>query len=68
MRATLWRESMPRWLSISLACLLTLGLAGPSPRAADMDTAPKVVKIPALIDAIKQHKGKVVVVDCWTDG
>jgi hypothetical protein len=48
--------------------VLTLGPGRPGLQASDTDTAPKVVKIPALIEAIKQHKGKVVVVDCWADG
>ena len=59
---------MQRWLIASTACVLALGLARSGPRAADVDTAPKVVKVPVLIEAIKQHKGKVVVVDCWADG
>jgi hypothetical protein len=32
------------------------------------ETDPKVVKLPELINAIKAHKGKVVVIDFWADG
>ena len=64
----------PRVFSVSermvalMSCLVALASVGPTLRAAETDTTPKVVKIPALIEAIKQHKGKVVVVDCWADG
>ena len=59
---------MQRWLIASTACVLALGLGRSAPRVADVDTVPKVVKVPVLIEAIKQHKGNVVVVDCWADG
>ena len=59
---------MQQWLIASTACVLALGFGPSAPQAADVDTAPKVVKVPGLIEAIKQHKGKVIVVDCWADG
>ncbi len=58
---------MTRWLGIP-AALLAVGLVASSVHAADKDdTTPKLVKFNELIDAIKQHKGKVVVVDLWAD-
>ncbi len=59
---------MQHWLALPAVGMLVVGLTRAELQAGDADTAPKVVKIPALIEAIKQHKGKVVVVDCWNDG
>jgi len=56
---------MFRWQATMLftsAMLLSPALL----RAAETD--PKVVKLPELINAIKAHKGKVVVIDFWADG
>jgi uncharacterized protein (DUF362 family) len=55
-------------LALTLLTSTEALLSAPRLPAADAETAPKVIKIPALIEAIKQHKGKVVIVDCWADG
>jgi hypothetical protein len=50
-----------------VAVILAAGLSGACARADDKDTTPKLVKLNELIAAIKEHKGKVVVVDFWAD-
>jgi hypothetical protein len=59
---------MRQWACPGLLAAVGFLFLGGVVVAAENDTAPKVVKVPALIEAIKQHKGKVVVVDCWNDG
>jgi len=49
---------------LGLALMLTIPLRAEPPK----EVQPKVVKIDGLIAAIKEQKGKVVVVDFWADG
>ena len=59
-----------RLLSVwaALACVWLAGRPAHAP-AADQDAPPyKVVKLSQLIETIKRHKGKVVVMDLWNDG
>jgi hypothetical protein len=53
------------------AALLAAALLGAHACGQDKDvakdTTPKLVKFSELIEAIKAHKGKVVVVDFWAD-
>jgi hypothetical protein len=57
-----------RWIA-ALPALMLLG-NGPVPAGGKADEGKvdvKVVKLEGLKDLIKQHKGKVVVVDFWSD-
>jgi hypothetical protein len=57
--------SYPRCGAIlGLVLLLAIPLSAEPPKAVQ----PKIVKIDGLIAAIKEQKGKVVVVDFWADG
>jgi hypothetical protein len=58
---------MQRWISSLVVCLVAAGFAR-ADAPATTEVSVSVVKIPGLIEAIKRHKGKVVVVDCWADG
>jgi hypothetical protein len=49
---------------LGLALLLAIPLRAEPPK----EVKPAVVKIDGLIAAIKEQKGKVVVVDFWADG
>jgi hypothetical protein len=59
-----------RWnWSFAVPALLLLGWVGvrAGGKADEGKVDVKVVKLDALKDLIKQHKGKVVVVDFWSD-
>lgn len=59
--------SRPTYVT-AVAAALMLGIGAiAKDNDAPKDTAPKVVKFTQLIDTIKEHKGKVVVVDAWAD-
>lgn len=49
--------------------VLIIGLVAAPASAADKpdETAPKVVTFKQLVAALKEHKGKLVVVDFWAD-
>lgn len=47
--------------------LIPWSLARPQDKPAAKDTTPRVVTLKELIAAIKEQKGKVVVVDFWAD-
>jgi hypothetical protein len=59
---------MYRTLFVAGLCLLTgLVIQAPVRAADDKDTAPKVVRFDELKRAITDQKGKVLVVDIWSD-
>jgi hypothetical protein len=61
---------MPKFAVRFFALLAASAGLVASNRAADpaKEVQPKVVKLKDLIAAIKAQKGKVVVVDFWSDG
>src|SRR4051794_33268304 len=54
------------WLSAWLVVGLSLATALAAPPA-DAEVQTKVVRFAGLEEAVRQHKGKVVVVDFWAD-
>lgn len=72
------RTRAPIWPALGLGAALTALAAGvraaparPEPPAAKAEakaTEPKVVPFKDLVAALKEQKGKVVVVDFWADG
>lgn len=65
MSRTLLRRICP---GLVLGTLVLVMPAGAADKDAAVSTTPKVVKLDQLINAIKDQKGKVVVVDLWADG